>query len=106
MNIRPRRNYSPKEKKSLISKWELSNLKKEAFCLQEGISTSSLRRWKEECREPEVSKAPFLQIYPPSQTAENLFIEVCLPGGTNVRLPSSLEEGKLKSILSSITGQL
>lgn len=92
-----------------LDRYAGSDLSLEIFCLQEGVSRSTFYRWKDRLKDgmPEsIAADEALQDKPAS--TESMFlpmslkgslVEIELPNGGVVRLPASLDERVLVSIV-------
>ena len=80
--------------RSLVTRFEESGQRREAFCAETGISVSTLRRWCSRFRQrtaPAVSPAPVFvelpaQQEPPAPSAPSWEVELQLDAGVVLRL--------------------
>jgi len=86
--------------KRLIEKHKHSGLSVEAFCRNEGFSAATFYNWRRKLETKDVvSVAEVVQVeVPPSRSA----IEFQLPNGSLVRVPESVSEQTLRSVLTVV----
>ena len=76
-----------KEWVKIVRRFESSGLAGAAFCQSEGVSLSSLQRWRQSlaCR----STAPFVELVPPTSAtptrSSGWSLELTLPNGASIR---------------------
>lgn len=95
------------KKAETISRWERllekqkrSGLSVEAFCRNEGFSTPTFYNWRRKLGAKEVVPvAEVVQVEVPSSEST---IELQLPNGSLVRVPESISERTLRSVLGLV----
>lgn len=71
----------------LLSRFERSGLSVDAFCREEGLSASSLNRWRRKLLAEDVA-GDFIALAPAVQDQGSWTLELELPGGARLRLRS------------------
>lgn len=96
-----------------VGRWEASGLSAALFAARTGISAKSLVWWRWKLRSlPQVALAPALDFLPvrvvdtrahPPSTVEP--IEIALPNGRVVRVPTGFDAAELERVLAIASGQ-
>ena len=83
-----RRRYTEGQQGAVLDRFRSSGLSVREFCSREGVSASSLQRWRS--RGKSVRGPRFVELTPPAVAAsvapEAWAVELELPGGLRVRL--------------------
>jgi len=77
------------EWRQILGRLDASGLSAREFCVQEGLSLSSLQRWRARCRA--AAAARFVELAPPTaaetpSSGTDWSVELELPGGLRLRL--------------------
>lgn len=87
-----RRRHDASERHAVLQRWAASDLGLAGFCRSESISVGTLRRWKDEHSEPEVSEDRVPRVAAPSGFLDlgalggAISLEVDLGGGVVLRV--------------------
>lgn len=94
------------EKFAMVCRWQESGLTQKQFTLQENVSMNNFQYWfkryKKQNNPTEEQRGSFIKL-PVSEKAErkeNVFLEITLSNGTNMRFFNPVDVSQLKKLVS------
>jgi hypothetical protein len=99
---RPRDSRKEQQWRRWIGQWQHSGLSVRAFCARHDLAQPSFYAWRREIRQRDAAAGTFLsvQVVPDDDPSPASPLEVVLPGGRTLRVPSGFDSAALRQLLA------
>ena len=89
-----------------LARWKASGLKVGAFCEREGVTPTAFAHWRKEIRTRDARRAEAAEpLFVPVRVAPApVPLEVGLPGGCVIRVPTAFDPAHLWAVVAALEG--